>query len=55
VLELNATTPQLLAKIEDAAPKIVAFDGNPSSETITAIVEKSKQLGAMSEFNSVDI
>ncbi|KAG9104551.1 hypothetical protein FRC06_001331 [Ceratobasidium sp. 370] len=38
---------KLLVKMETAAPRIVAFDGNPSSGTITSIIQKAKQLGAM--------
>ncbi|KAG8701102.1 hypothetical protein FRC09_005554 [Ceratobasidium sp. 395] len=45
----NLAVEKLLNKMETAAPKIVAFDGNPSSDTIASIVQKAKGLGAMSE------
>ncbi|QRV76256.1 indigoidine synthase A family protein [Ceratobasidium sp. AG-Ba] len=38
---------RLLEKLESAAPSIVAFDGNPSSDTISNIIKKAKQLAAM--------
>ncbi|KAG8716257.1 hypothetical protein FRC08_009710, partial [Ceratobasidium sp. 394] len=41
---------KLLNKMEIAAPRIVVFDGNPSSGTITSIIQKAKQLGAMTFF-----
>ncbi|QRW05163.1 indigoidine synthase A family protein [Ceratobasidium sp. AG-Ba] len=41
---------RLLEKLESAAPSIVAFDGNPSSDTISNIIKKAKQLAAMTFF-----
>ncbi|KAG8725904.1 hypothetical protein FRC12_023898, partial [Ceratobasidium sp. 428] len=45
----NLAVEKLLNKMEAVAPKIVAFDGNPSPDTIASIVQKAKDLGAMSE------
>ncbi|CAE6424026.1 unnamed protein product [Rhizoctonia solani] len=38
---------KVLERLEAAAPKIVAIDGNESSSTISAIIEKAKALGSM--------
>lgn len=35
--------------MEAAAPRIVAVDGNEKAETISTIIERAKQLGAMSK------
>jgi hypothetical protein len=43
---------QVLERLEAAAPKIVAIDGNESSSTISAIIEKAKALGSMSELEN---
>ncbi|KAF8760898.1 Indigoidine synthase A protein [Rhizoctonia solani] len=38
---------KVLERLEAAAPKIVAIDGNESSSTISSIIEKAKVLGSM--------
>ncbi|KAF8741921.1 Indigoidine synthase A protein, partial [Rhizoctonia solani] len=38
---------KVLERVEAAAPKIVAIDGNESSSTISSIIEKAKVLGSM--------
>ncbi|KAF8605153.1 hypothetical protein BDV93DRAFT_74752 [Ceratobasidium sp. AG-I] len=46
---------KLLAKLSQVSPRIVAFDGNPTSETISKIVETAREQGAMTFFEPTSI
>lgn len=50
ISKIDIGLEKLLAKIGEVTPRIVAFDGNPTSDTISKIVETAKTLGAMTFF-----
>ncbi|EUC65370.1 indigoidine synthase A family protein [Rhizoctonia solani AG-3 Rhs1AP] len=45
--EIETGLTKVLEKLEAAAPKIVAIDGNESSSTTSAIIEKAKAIGSL--------
>ncbi|CAE6419598.1 unnamed protein product [Rhizoctonia solani] len=47
ITEIEGGLTRVLERLEAATPKIVAIDGNESSNTIFAIIEKVKALGSM--------
>ncbi|KAJ1311029.1 hypothetical protein OPQ81_009535 [Rhizoctonia solani] len=47
ITEIETGLNKVLERLEAAAPRIVAIDGNEASGTISAVVEKAKTLGSM--------
>ncbi|CAE6468588.1 unnamed protein product [Rhizoctonia solani] len=55
IAEIETGLSKVLEKLEAAAPKVVAIDGNESSNTISAVIEKAKALGSMTFYEPTSI